>query len=72
MKNRDLWEELNYAPMTTHKIRSKWNPHDGHAFIFGNERCDVIATTYADDTNAVQNFKLYTDHSFCISGDRGG
>lgn len=59
VKNRDLWEELD-ALMTTHKIRSKWNLIEGHAGIFGNERCDVIATTYADDTNAVQNFKLYT------------
>ncbi len=59
VKNRDLWEELDTL-MTTYKIRSKWNLIEGHAGVFGNERCDVIATAFADDTNAAQNFKLYT------------
>jgi ribonuclease HI len=59
VKNRDLWEEFDTL-VRTHGIRSKWNLIEGHAGIFGNERCDVIATAYADDKNAQKNFKLYT------------
>ncbi len=46
VKNRDLWEELSDL---TEKIQAKWNQIEGHAGVNGNERCDVIATSYADN-----------------------
>lgn len=43
--NRDLWERIVSA--TTHKIIN-WKLLRGHAGIAPNERCDVIATSFAD------------------------
>jgi ribonuclease HI len=59
VKNRDLWQELDML-VSKHGVRSKWNLIEGHAGVFGNERCDVIATSYADDKDAEKNFKLFT------------
>jgi len=44
--NRDLWEELIKAS-SNKKI--KWNYVGGHIGIAGNERCDEIATSFADN-----------------------
>ena len=44
--NRDLWEML--APLLS-QFRIEWNLLKGHAGVAGNERCDVIATTFADE-----------------------
>jgi len=52
VKNRDLWEELSelLAQGDGHgKLSVKWNLIEGHAGVSGNERCDVIATSYADN-----------------------
>lgn len=46
--NRDLWEKL-LAVTTGKKI--SWNYVGGHIGIPGNERCDVIATEFADGKN---------------------
>jgi ribonuclease HI len=43
--NRDLWERLVEA--TEHRVIS-WNQVKGHAGIPANERCDIIATSFAD------------------------
>jgi ribonuclease HI len=43
--NRDLWEKLEEA--TLHKVID-WKLIKGHSGNPGNERCDVIATSYAD------------------------
>jgi ribonuclease HI len=43
--NRDLWERL--AAVTARKIID-WKLLKGHAGISANERCDVIATSFAD------------------------
>lgn len=48
--NRDLWEEL-YA-LTTHRS-IEWKLLKGHSGVPANERCDVIATSYADTRPAV-------------------
>lgn len=45
VKNRDLWERL--ADVLEGKS-IKWNLIKGHSGTIGNERCDVIATTFAD------------------------
>ena len=49
VQNRDLWEELTKVS-SGKKI--KWNYVGGHIGIPGNERCDTIATSFAD------NFKI--------------
>ncbi len=43
--NRDLWEEMSEL-ITGRKVR--WNYIGGHSGIPGNERCDEIATSFAD------------------------
>ena len=43
--NPDLWETL-YALLSVHKVTFHWvKGHDGHAY---NERCDALATAFAD------------------------
>ncbi len=48
--NRDLWERLVDA--SGHKVIG-WKIIKGHSGIPANERCDVIATSYADKKPAV-------------------
>ena len=43
--NRDLWEEIDAL---LQKVSVKWNVVTGHAGVVGNERCDEIATAFAD------------------------
>ncbi len=43
--NKDLWEKLVSA--TVHKVID-WKLLKGHSGNHGNERCDVIATSFAD------------------------
>ena len=45
VENQDLWKLLIRAAEGKHV---SWNVIAGHAGIEGNERCDVIATSYAD------------------------
>lgn len=43
--NQELWQRLD-ALLQTHTVRFVWvHGHEGHLY---NERCDVLATTYAD------------------------
>ena len=45
LKNPDLWARL-YELTTTHKVSFVWvKGHNGHVY---NERCDALATAYAD------------------------
>ena len=45
LKNTDLWERL-YSLTEMHKVTSIWvKGHNGHDY---NERCDALATAYAD------------------------
>lgn len=48
--NRDLWERL--ARATEHKV-IEWKLVKGHSGVAGNERCDVIATGFADNNPPV-------------------
>ncbi len=44
--NRDLWEELD-GLLAVHTVSFVWvHGHMGHPY---NERCDVLATTFADN-----------------------
>jgi len=51
--NRDLWEEL-YGLADGKKI--EWKHIRGHVGVAGNERCDEIATSFADGESP----KLYS------------
>ncbi|HAO64801.1 TPA: ribonuclease HI [Candidatus Taylorbacteria bacterium] len=54
--NRDLWEKMSYlleAMPGDEKI--EWKLLKGHVGVAGNERCDEIATTFADK----KEIKLY-------------
>lgn len=62
VKNRDLWITLDAL---VSKLRVKFVHIQGHAGIFGNERCDEIATSYAD--NKVGK-KTANDETFLYSG----
>ena len=45
LKNPDLWERL-YELTQIHKVTFVWvKGHNGHSY---NERCDALATAYAD------------------------
>lgn len=46
--NRDLWERLVEAAEGKHV---SWKYVGGHSGIAGNERCDEIATAFADNEN---------------------
>jgi ribonuclease HI len=50
--NQDLWKELSEV---TKNKNIKWQVVAGHAGIVGNERADVIATSFADNNSE----KLY-------------
>lgn len=46
VENRDLWEALSDAVKGK---RISWRQVGGHVGVVGNERCDVIATAFADN-----------------------
>ena len=48
--NKDLWERL--VNLTSHKVID-WKLVKGHSGTAGNERCDVIATSFADSNPTV-------------------
>ncbi|MFA6432583.1 MAG: ribonuclease HI [Candidatus Paceibacterota bacterium] len=50
--NRDIWEELDSVAAG---LNIKWHQISGHVGVLGNERCDYIATSFADE----QPIKLY-------------
>ena len=45
--NKDLWEALSFA---SSGLSISWKYVEGHAGYPGNERCDEIATSFADKT----------------------
>ncbi|HBH71775.1 MAG: Ribonuclease H [Parcubacteria group bacterium GW2011_GWC1_42_11] len=49
--NRDLWEPLAevVADLQMSGCKISWHYTPGHAGIEGNDRADIIATTFADD-----------------------
>lgn len=51
VKNEDLWRALDTAVayFTDKKIKVIWHKVKGHAGIINNERCDEIATAFADE-----------------------
>lgn len=58
--NRDLWEKL-YNVTVGKKI--DWKYIGGHSGISGNERCDEIATSFADNKNIILYKGNITDYS---------
>ena len=51
LKNPDLWERL-YELTLIHKVKFVWiKGHNGHEY---NERCDGLATAFADSFSLVE------------------
>jgi ribonuclease HI len=48
VENRDLWEKLSEV---TSGRKILWKQVSGHVGVVGNERCDEIATAFADGEN---------------------
>lgn len=55
VKNIELWQQVDYLieNLNNRKIKLDWNLVKGHVGVPGNERCDVIATTFADNGKAI-------------------
>jgi ribonuclease HI len=66
--NRDLWEKLIEV---SEGKKIKWNVVSGHSGIPGNERCDQIATSYADNKKSdLYNGKIF-NYSIDITDLKG-
>ncbi len=66
--NRDLWEEL--IKVSSGK-KIKWNYVGGHIGVSCNERCDEIATSFADNKK-IKLFKgKLSDYGFDLSDTKG-
>jgi len=66
--NKDLWQ--NFIEVIKGK-KIKWNVVSGHSGIPGNERCDEIATSFADDKDIkLFNGKL-SDYKIDITNLKG-
>ena len=48
VQNKDLWMELDAVVAKVGPSNISWKYVGGHVGIAGNERCDVIATSFAD------------------------
>lgn len=66
--NRDLWEKL--IEVSGGK-KIKWNYVGGHVGIPGNERCDVIATMFADGEKVELFNGKETDYEIDLSDTEG-
>lgn len=68
VSNRDLWEEL----IKVSKDKNiKWNYVGGHIGVPGNERCDEIATSFADNIK-INLFKgKLSDYEFDLCDTKG-
>lgn len=52
--NKDLWSDLLALVFRMNKKSSLvWEKVEGHAGYYGNERADIIATSYADSEHAL-------------------
>jgi ribonuclease HI len=61
VSNRDLWQKLVSA---SEGKKISWNYVGGHSGVLGNERCDVIATSFADnDPTELYNGPFSTYHT---------
>jgi len=66
--NRDLWEQL--IEVSKGK-KIKWNYVGGHVGVPGNERCDEIATAFADGDD-IKLFKgKLSDYKYDLSDIKG-
>ncbi len=66
--NKDLWEEL--VKVSGDK-KIKWNQISGHIGVPGNERCDKIATSFADNIPVkLFNGKIF-DYEYNLSDTKG-
>ena len=67
--NKDLWEEL--VNVSKGK-KIKWNLIPGHSGVPGNERCDEIATAFADNKKTELFNGRLSDYEVDILNLKGG
>ncbi len=67
--NRDLWQRMVEA--ISHKV-IKWELLKGHAGIPANERCDVIATSFADKKPAILYHGAFSRYGVPLSTTTNG
>jgi ribonuclease HI len=66
--NRDLWEKLAYLlDDMPGDEKIEWKLLSGHVGIPGNERCDVIATAYADNKPVTLFDGTHADYTVDLS-----
>lgn len=61
--NQDLWEEYL---LVSEKLHISWNLLKGHFGNPGNERCDEIATGFADNTKPTLYSGSHTDYAIDV------
>lgn len=66
--NRDLWEEL--IDVSGGK-KIDWNYVGGHIGVPGNERCDAIATSFADRISPELFSGKISDYAFDLTNSKG-
>lgn len=72
--NRDLWEQIaDVLGVIEEKtsIQPQWKLIKGHSGISLNERCDVIATSYADSTPAALYKGFLVDYPYRTAYEAG-
>jgi ribonuclease HI len=67
--NRELWEELIEV---SNGKKIKWNYVAGHSDIPGNERCDEIATSFADGVKVDLYDGKLSGYSIDLTKIKGG
>ena len=66
--NRDLWEKL----IEVSKNKDiKWNYVGGHIGVPGNERCDEIATSFADNADLKLYKGKFSDYEYDLNDVNG-
>ena len=66
--NKDLWEEL--IKVSSGK-KIKWNQISGHVGVPGNERCDEIATSFADGLSVELFNGNFSGYKYDLSDTKG-
>lgn len=68
--NQDIWKEIGGLVF---RLKQKhvldWKKVEGHAGLFGNERADEIATSFADNKKELLFVGNYRDYTKLLGGD---
>ncbi len=70
--NKDIWVSIDESINSLGSSKVKWHHVGGHVGIVGNERCDVIATAFADsyiEKTAIKDAENDAEKFSLFSGD---